>query len=276
MSTAASATRSRRNWKIPRWLKWTGWGLAGVALAAVALFYITVQFGAVQGVELNPHSFARRSYSLYEIPLIRVQVRGIRREDLNGDVAEFLAGKGYIVAAKNAPDVWHIISGSRGTRAPRVGDADILSRYLDAADADEKRVWIEWSSKHPELAKVFWPAVGVLAQEELYIHIPALFDQAQRADDPKALQKQVHTEVAARLLELAGQMTAAEQHADALRVLDKAAKLEPDNVLVKRARELARAKAPAASKTAASKTAASKTAAPKTAAPQSATPKSTP
>ena len=242
MSTAASAPRNRWSWKVPRWLKWTGWGLLGVALSALVLFYLTMQFGGVQGVELNPHSFARRSYSLYEIPLIRIQVRGIRREDLNGDVAEFLAGKGYIVAAKNAPDVWHIISGSRGAKAPRVGDADILSRYLDAADADEKRVWIEWSGKHPELAKVFWPAVATLAQEELYIHIPPLFDHAQRAEDAQEFQKQVNAEVAARLLELAGEMSAAEEHKDALRVLDKAARLEPDNVLVKRARELARAK----------------------------------
>jgi hypothetical protein len=240
--TTTTAPRTGRSWKFPRWLKWVGWSLLGVLAAGLVVTYATVHFGAVEGVELNPHSFARRSYSLYEVPLIRIQARGIRRQDLNADVAEFLAGKGYIVPAKKAPDVWHIISGSRGAGEPRVGDADILSRYLDAADADEKRVWIEWSNSNAEVAKIFWPAIARLAQEELYIHIPPLFDLAQRAVDPKAFQTELHQEIAARLLDLAGQMTKAEEHDEALRVLDAAARLDPANPLIKTARDAARAK----------------------------------
>src|SRR5688572_31781097 len=77
---------TRRPW--PHWLRYVLWTVLGL-LGTLALgAFLTVWFGGVHGVEFNPHTFARRSYSFYEVPVLRWQVRGIRREDVTSAVAK--------------------------------------------------------------------------------------------------------------------------------------------------------------------------------------------
>ena len=75
-----------------RWLTWTLWSILGILVATASLTLITLQFGGVHGVELNPFSFARRSYSLYEIPLFRWQVRSVRRQDITSTTTDTTPG----------------------------------------------------------------------------------------------------------------------------------------------------------------------------------------
>jgi hypothetical protein len=240
----AAAGRKKTGRKWPRWFVVTLWSLLGLLAATGLVAFLTVQFGAVYGVELNPYTFARRSYSLYEIPLIRLQVRGIRREDVAGVAAEFLAAQKYIRAAKGAPDVWHVVTATRGKRQQRLGDADILVRYLDSQDDGSYHVWVAWSEKHPELAKVLWPAVSRLAQEEMYVFVPDLFEQARRASDPVVFQRDLNRTVSGLLFDVARRLQSAGEDASAKKLLDDAAKLNPTDPLIKRAKEMADAKAP--------------------------------
>jgi len=224
--------KARRKW--PRWLVWTGWSVLGVVAAAGAVALATLWFGSVHGVELNPYTLARRSYFFYEIPLIRWQVRGIKREDVISHVADLLAKEKYVPPAKNAPNVWHVVMGSRGMRSMTIGDADILVRYLEAQDGSNTHIWHTWSEQHPKLAKIFWPAVSRLAQEEQYVHIPELFDIAAATTDPAALQANLNRKIAERLLELSQRLTEAEQHTEAKKYRDEAAALDPSNTAIKK------------------------------------------
>lgn len=242
--STAVATRKAASRKWPRWIVISAWTTLGLLTSAALIAFLTVQFGAVYGVEFNPYSFARRSYSLYEIPLIRVQVRGLRREDVPSLAVDFLDQQKYVAASTGAPNVWHVVTATRGVRMPKIGDADILIRYLDSKDQGDYHVWVAWSEKHPELAKVFWPAVGLLAQEELYVFIPDLFELARGTADPGQFQKQLHRHVAERLFEVARRMQEDDEHAEAKRLLDEAVKLNPSDPLLKRAREISAAKAP--------------------------------
>ena len=223
-STATATARpARKPW--PRWVVWTCWSLLGVLIAVSVVALLTLWFGGVHGVELNPYTFARRSYSFYEIPLVRWQVRGIRREDVSSNTVEFLALNKYVAAAKGAPNEWHIVIGTRGVRAPVIGDADILVRYLEAQDADAHHLWEDWSRANPKLAAVFWPAVSRLAQEEEYVFIPDLFDLAASASDPVALQGALNKKVAERLKVL-GQTLKDAGDAAAQKYFDEATQLE--------------------------------------------------
>jgi hypothetical protein len=226
---------SRRRW--PRWVARVGWTFLGLVVAAAVGTFATVQFGGVHGVEINPHSFARRSYSFYEVPIIRWQVRGIRREDVTSVVVDFLEQQKYLPAAKAAPDAWHIVVGSRGMQPPQRGDADILVRYLETTTAENNHRWVEWSEKNPKLAAPFWKAVSRLAQDEQYIFIPSLFDMAALAADPVQFQKQLDQELSARLLQLGLRLQAAEEHVEAKKYLAEAAQLDPGNPVIKRALE---------------------------------------
>ena len=236
-SAAVTTPRSaaRRPW--PRWIAYVGWTVLGLALAAAVVTFATVQFGAVHGVELNPYTFARRSYSLYEIPILRWQVRGIRREDIPSTVVDFLEQQKYVAAAKGSPDVWHIVTGSRGVQAPTIGDANILVTYLETLDAENEHPWVEWSEKNPKLAPILWKAVGRLAQEVLYVFVPDFFDLALAASDPVAFQRQLDQQLAAHLLEIGLRLQGEEDHAAAKKYLSEAAQLDPANPLIKRALE---------------------------------------
>jgi hypothetical protein len=245
-ATPPIRSSARRRW--PRWLIAVGWTALGVVAAGLVVTFATVQFGGVHGVELNPYSFARRSYSFYEVPIIRWQVRGIRREDVASVVVDFLEQQKYLPAAKAAPDVWHIVVGSRGMRPPRLGDADILVRYLETTTAENNHQWVEWSEKNPKLAGPLWKAVSRLAQDELYIYIPELFDKALAATDPVQFQNQLDAELAARLLELGLRWQEAEEHAEAKKYLSEAALHDPASPVIKRALEKSAALAQEAAK----------------------------
>ncbi|MCI0361612.1 MAG: hypothetical protein L0211_24275 [Planctomycetaceae bacterium] len=229
------ATRKRRKW--PKWLIWTGWAVLGLLGTGVILGLVILIFGSVWGVELNPHTLARRSYFFYEIPLVHWQVRGIKREEVGSVAVDFLEREKYVAAAKGAPDVWHVVTGYRGMRQVKLGDADILVRYLEAEDSDDYHLWVKWSEQNPNLAKVFWPAVSRLAQEEEYVHIPELFDLTVGATDPVALQTSLNQKVGERLFELGRQLQQAQEHAEAKKYLDEASQLDPGNPLIKRAAE---------------------------------------
>jgi tetratricopeptide (TPR) repeat protein len=234
-TTSPAKSTPRRKW--PNWLLWTGWSLLGLLAGAALLGLVILWFGSVWGVELNPYTLARRSYLFYEIPLIHLQVRGIKREDVGSIAVDTLQNQKYVTAAKGAPDVWHVVTGYRGWRRVTLGDADILVRYLDAQDGDNYHLWVKWSEQNPKLAKVFWPAVSRLAQEEQYVHIPELFDLAEAATDPIALQASLNRKVAELLFELGQRLQKAEDHAEAKKYLDEASQLDPSNPLIKRAAE---------------------------------------
>ena len=125
---SAPKSGTRRKW--PRWLVWTGWSVLG-ALVAVALTSLaTLFFGAVQGVELNPYSLARRSYFFYEIPLVRWQVRGIRREDVGSIVVDFLEGENFPLIDPFVLVERHAIGAAKITPVGH-RDAQILERAFE-------------------------------------------------------------------------------------------------------------------------------------------------
>jgi hypothetical protein len=228
-------TTARRKW--PRWVGYVGWTLLGILLTTSFVSLMTLWFGGVHGVELNPYSFARRSYSFYEIPIVRLQVRGIRREPVQSTAVDFLEQQKYVADPKKAPDVWHIVVGTRGAREPTIGDPEILVSYLDALNHETNHQWVAWSEKNPQLAPAFWKAVSRMAQEEQYIFIPDLFDLAATASDPVQFQAALNRQLAARLFELGLRLQEAEEHAEAKKYLAEAAQLDQSNPLIKRALE---------------------------------------
>jgi hypothetical protein len=234
-----ASTTARRPW--PRWVPITFW----IFLAALALvlfvFLMTITLGGVHGMEFSPQTFERRSYSHYELPLIGVQVTAEKRDDLTTIAETFLTTNKYITPPpKGAKEIWHTVVGSHGTRRLRRGDANILMQYLDAQDAKTTHRWVKWSEDHPQLAKVFWPAVQKLAIRELYVFLPDLFELTKAHSDPVALKSALDAELVKRLLFLARRLQDREAHAEAINVLTDALAIDPTNKELQRARETSR------------------------------------
>jgi hypothetical protein len=238
MSSAVTPTQSRR-W--PKWLPVVGWSLLGILGATLLVFIATVTFGAVHGTEFCPQTFERRSYSYYEVPLIRLQVTGERHEDLTGDTAKSLLADKHITPVTGGEVDWHVLAGSRGTSGRRPGDAGILMLYLDATEDGSNFRWKHWSEQHKEAAAVLWPAVQQLAMRNLYVFVPDLFDLAKRIDDAATLKEQVDRALAQKLLYLARKQLSRGNRDEARRTLDEAAALDPLNPELEqfRQRELA-------------------------------------
>jgi hypothetical protein len=241
MSQAATSrsASARRPW--PRWAIFTLWGVLGTLSAALVVFIATLWFGAVHGTEFSPQTFERRSYSFHELPLVGIQVTAIQHEDQSSVAETFLTNNKYVKAAPGGTQDWHIVIGSRGTKMFRKGDAAILMQYLDSQDANDYHRWVKWSEDHPNLAKVLWPSVQRLAEDELYVFIPDLFDLAKVIDEPVKLKQALNRTVAAKLLFLARRLQEREEHAEAIKLLDEAATLDPANKELAKARETSQA-----------------------------------
>src|SRR6478752_7308818 len=93
-----SDSKSTQSTAARGWAPIAGWTIVGLLGATLLVFVVTVLFGAVHGVEFCPQTFERRSYSYYELPVVRIQVAGERHEDLTGPTEVVLTSKNYVTA----------------------------------------------------------------------------------------------------------------------------------------------------------------------------------
>lgn len=223
MAAPHSRFRLSRRWQ--RILSLGGWSALGLLGATFLVYMLTVTFGAVHGVEFCPQTFERRSYSFYELPLVGIQVTGLRHDDVSS-VAETALTSQKMIAPPGGNQDWHIVVGSRGARLLRKGDAAILMQYLDAQDAANNYRWIEWTNDHAALAKLLWPAVQRLAVHELYVFVPDLFDLAKRVQDPAKLKTAIDAATAQHLRFLADRLRQRGEETAAAAVLKEAGGLD--------------------------------------------------
>jgi hypothetical protein len=237
MSTAAAHPTASKSW--PRWVAIAGWSVLGILGVVLLVSVATYLFGAVHGTEFCPQTFERRSYSYYELPIVRVQITGEKHDDLTGATELHVTSQKLIAPLTAAKKDWHVLVGSRGTRVRRPGDAGILMQYLDAMEGGNYHRWVRWSEEHDQLAKVFWPGVQQFALRELYVFMPDLFDLTKTVSDPVALKQAIDTLLAQKLLLLAQRHSEQNDSAAAIKALDEALALDPENAEIKGAREKA-------------------------------------
>jgi hypothetical protein len=173
-----------------------GFSALVLAASAVVLLLVTFIFGAVSGTEFNPQTFERRMFGFHEIPLLRLQVTPLWRVEANGGVEQLVTTQNYVTPDAKNTDEWHLIAMVRRNYKQPPTDVQILARYLDAKDEEDDSYWANWSTKHPEMAAIFWPEVARLARLEQYVLLPPLFELARNAQDIKQFQsdlKQLQT-----------------------------------------------------------------------------------
>src|SRR6476620_5349369 len=104
MSSASSASASSSTSR--RWTPILGWTFIGLLGVTLFISVLTVMFGGVHGLEFCPQTFERRSYSFYELPVLRIQVTGERNEDLTGPTEKYVRTQKYFTAGTGKRD-WH-------------------------------------------------------------------------------------------------------------------------------------------------------------------------
>ena len=147
----------------------------------VVLVLMTMIFGQVSGEEFCPDTFERRRFHYYQIPILRIQVTGVSREDAGIGMASTVADHAPNVVTNPTSKTWDLVSSSRVGAFEWLGDAKILCDLLTIRDANRKYAWEEWSETYPKLADAFWPVVADVAQAGSYILMPELFDLAENA-----------------------------------------------------------------------------------------------
>lgn len=155
-------------------------------LAGIVLF-----FGRVQGREFAPSHFEIRRFSFTEIPLLRLQITPIRRVSESSVLQSYLKTSSLITRPVGQPSDWHIIELSRFGVSTEPADAKLLTDFLSIPDngyrmrrgiaAQSDLYWHQWSIRHPKHAAVLWPQIQKLAERELYLLIPDVFQIAAAA-----------------------------------------------------------------------------------------------
>jgi hypothetical protein len=180
--------------------------VAWVSVLIVAALLVLV-LGQVHGIEFLPRTFQRRSFTFFQLPLVGWQITPVWQRYQPGQLEAHLTQNGLLSSAPQA-DRWDVAWVAESGRQQEA-DPMILTRYLDVVDANGDQRWLKWTTEHPELAKVFWPAVQRLAGLQGYVLLPELFEMAQHATDAAELQRQIDRYLSHALVELAADQTAA-------------------------------------------------------------------
>ena len=113
---AASTSTGRSNWIVRTVI---GAGVLGGF--AIAVLLAIRMFGAVQGVEFSPDTFASRTFVYYEIPLIRVRVTGVYRDDISGALQSKVGGPSFTPASSVTPRCSCVQNGGNKSNFPISG-----------------------------------------------------------------------------------------------------------------------------------------------------------
>jgi hypothetical protein len=224
MTTAPPQTASAPRPRVKKSLNLPSWAYyAGVALLLVVfLLVVTLLFGRVSGEEFSPYEFKRRTFHFYELPFVRLQVWPVKRFDTTGDIETMLVTDKILTPQPPATPRWDLVRGYRGSTAVAEGDANILCRYLDRSEP-----LLKWMSDHPKPAKVFWPIIARLAEQELYIFMPDTFELALAATDEKKLERELNGLLAKKYHDFGLVQQKLGYHALAVELLTEAIKLAP-------------------------------------------------
>jgi tetratricopeptide (TPR) repeat protein len=197
--------------------------------------WCTVMFGRVQGEEFSPASFRRRTFSYYEVPVLRLQIGPVVCGG-EFDTLEGYFAKQPFIAADSSPPRWDLVQCVRALSGAVQGDAAILCQYLDARTPDGEFCWLEWSKARPQLAEVLWPAVADMARQQLYILIPELIRAAKQARDRPQLERQLRVALTANCRRLAEARQRLADHAGAVRLYTAALRYDPRGIELLRGR----------------------------------------
>ncbi len=179
----------------PRRFRW--WLILVAAAGLLVVGYVSTRiFGGVSGEEFSPHTFQRRHFSYYEIPLIHLQITPVSRDQSTNPLESYLATD--ILVQSAVEPRWDLVWARHGAQSSEFGDANILCAYLDARDGNGDLLWKTWSEKNPQLAKTLWTTVAGLAMQQLYLLVPDVFVLATQATDAASLEQNIGQRLADR------------------------------------------------------------------------------
>lgn len=162
------------------WLVTVSGGLIVLFLAGIIYF-----LGRVQGREFSPTHFEIRQFSFTEIPLLRLQITPINRVSETSGLRNYLTTSSLILRPGGQPTEWQIVELSRFGGGSTPADAKLLTDFLDTDTVRHatygQQHWHQWSTQNPQHAAVLWPVIQKLAQRELYVFIPSVFQIADAA-----------------------------------------------------------------------------------------------
>ncbi len=219
----------------------------GITLLAVVLLlgvfaYCTIRHGSVRGEEFSPYSFQRRRFHYYEIPLVELQITPVQHMDTTGSVEDYLRNPSNDLlafpppAAGQPPERWDLVWARRGGGETAAGDAQILCNYLKALNAEDEKAWLAWSKQHPEAARLLWPIIAKLAEQELYFFVPDLFDIARLEETVATLRRRVHNKLGDLYREMADVQRALGRHDQAIELYSESLNYTPHNLAALRGR----------------------------------------
>ncbi len=185
VSSSPATTTRKRSRAMRRWVI----GISAVVISLV-LFVVVRTQGFVSGREFSPTHFQQRDFSFYEIPVLHLQITPIRRRGSTPSAATYIRQNSLIKIYTGVPENWHLVSISRGMTGSTPRDAKLLMDQL-AADVTSDSYWRKWSIDHTKEAKIFWPVIQKLAERELYILMPELFELTRENLAPDQFQTRI-------------------------------------------------------------------------------------
>lgn len=154
--------------------------VVSLGVGTIFMFLMVISFGAVDGTELNPKTTAERTFFYFQIPWVHIPISPVFRGRPSLSAGRHLVANGHW--KKSATDRWDLVL-VESPSGPRFAEAAVLWQFLRARDQQGKYYWVEWTKRHPELAKRHWPIVEQLAASNLYPYVTVAFEAAQQATD---------------------------------------------------------------------------------------------
>lgn len=169
--------------------------VSAVLIVIVGLLFLSLYLlvgTQITGTEFSPQTFQTRTFSYRRIPGTKIRLSATVLGTASSRVTKPVLQ--HLTAPTSNPrwDILQVTAGAESEQRP----PSILQTLLEAPGVNSNCHWDEWSTAHPELAKVFWPIVQQQAIDSHYAILPELCEIAMNSDSPESLKSQCDDAIA--------------------------------------------------------------------------------
>jgi len=187
--------------------------VVGLIAAAIMGTIVVFMFGGVRGTEIDPNSFATRSFSFYRLPFSKMQISPTWYDQTSTKFEQSILS--HLDPQRSRKREWQVTEVSYGT-SHELGDSKIMDNLLGVTESNNygggsENDWSEWSDANPKIAKQFWPLITEMGLNEAYLIMPEFVEATRSVNSVEEFQNTVVPKLSVLYAELAEDYLEAEE-----------------------------------------------------------------
>ncbi len=168
------AVQKRRNWI------WITLLVLVVAVPLLAIIIVPLSF--IAGTEFSPDTFEHRQFVYMRVPGTQIVLSNRWLTDIPS-FSQTLIDDQWVGENTSTETRWDLVMDNYTPRHSPDCDAQYLVQEIERRNDEYEFIWLQWTNKYPQRARVLWPIIADFARHAMYLYLSEIFEFCDQQDD---------------------------------------------------------------------------------------------